>query len=69
MRPEPVWKRILKALELGAMTGYQLMRCLSLSMRSIEDGLHYLFGLRAISIVGKVKLGKSRPAWLYGLKL
>lgn len=69
MNPSPVWKRILKALELGAMTIAELVRCLILSRRSIEDGLRFLRSLMAVEVKGNRTNSRTRPALLYGLKL
>lgn len=69
MNPQPVWKRILKALELGSMTIAQLVKCLTTSRRSVEDALRYLRGLAAIEIKGNVTNSHTRPQWLFGLAL
>jgi len=70
MRPDPVWKRILKALELGPMTRHQLCLCLSMSLSSIEAALGWLAARGAILVVGKLKKNRQgHPLWIYGLVL
>jgi hypothetical protein len=70
MRPDPVWKRILKALELAPMTRHQLCMCLSTSLSSIESALGWLAGRGAVLVVGRLKKNRQgHPLWIYGLAL
>jgi hypothetical protein len=69
MRPDPVWKRILRALELGPMTRHQLCVCLDTCRGHMQNELAYLKNNRAVKIVGKVTNRKTKPDILYGLVL
>jgi transposase len=56
MRPDPVWKRILKALELGPMTCKQLAQCLCLSVWTVykvTDELRWSGAIKATWIALK----------------
>jgi len=67
MKLEPLWHRILSALNLGWFTCRQLAKMLSVSEISISKSIHRLLDDGLVHAYGKKKVRYGRPLKVWGL--
>ncbi len=58
MTQQPLWNRILKALELSPMSQGQLSVCLSTSWKSVSEQLDLMARAKVVRISGYERKGK-----------